>query len=57
MFDQGTTLPLRHCLADHLVLTVFGQAWSTPRNGELLAALESEGSDLLITNPAWEDKQ
>lgn len=49
VFDQGTPVPLRHCLADHLVVTAFEQGWSTLGNGELLAAVEREGFDLLIT--------
>ena len=49
VFDQGTPVPLRHCLVDHFVVTAFEQGWSTLRNGELLAAVEREGFDLLIT--------
>ncbi len=42
-------MPLRHCLVDHFVVTAFEQGWSTLKNGELLAAVEREGFDLLIT--------
>lgn len=49
LFDQGTPLPLRKYLADHTVFSAFEMVWSSLENGELLAAAESEGFEVLIT--------
>jgi len=49
LFDQGTPLPLRAYLPDHTVISAFEKGWSQLENGELLAAAESEGFDVLIT--------
>lgn len=49
LFDQGTPLPLRTYLPDHTVVSAFEKGWSELENGELLAAAESEGFDVLIT--------
>ena len=49
LFDQGTPLPLRKYLADHTVVSAFEKGWSALENGDLLAAAESNGFDLLIT--------
>lgn len=49
LFDQGTPLPLRTYLPDHTVASAFEKGWSELENGELLAAAESEGFDVLIT--------
>lgn len=48
LFDQGTPVPLRTHLVNHVVETVFELGWSKLKNGELLAAAE-ESFDLLIT--------
>jgi predicted nuclease of predicted toxin-antitoxin system len=48
LFDQGTPVPLRTHLLNHVVETVFDLGWSTLKNGELLAAAE-DSFDLLIT--------
>ncbi|HEY6229687.1 MAG TPA: hypothetical protein VIW64_00360 [Pyrinomonadaceae bacterium] len=48
LFDQGTPVPLRNYLANHLVETAFELGWSTLKNGDLLAAAE-HAFDLLIT--------
>ena len=48
LFDQGTPVPLRTQLLNHVVETVFELGWSNLKNGELLAAAE-ESFDLLIT--------
>jgi hypothetical protein len=48
LFDQGTPVPLRNHLVNHVVETVFELGWSSLENGELLAAAE-ESFDLLIT--------
>ena len=48
LFDQGTPVPLRNYLADHVVETVFELGWSNLENGALLTTAE-EPFDLLIT--------
>jgi hypothetical protein len=48
LFDQGTPVPLRQTLADHIVATAYEMGWSNLANGALLAM--AEGSfDLFIT--------
>ena len=49
LFDQGTPAPLREFLPKHEVLTAFELGWATLKNGELLAAAESEGFEVFIT--------
>ncbi len=49
LFDQGTPMPLRRMLVGHEVVTAYEAAWSTLRNGELLAMAEAEGYNLFIT--------
>jgi hypothetical protein len=49
LFDQGTPVPLRQHLTNHVVDTAFERGWSTLRNGELLDVAEHERYDLLIT--------
>jgi hypothetical protein len=49
LFDQGTPVPLRAFLAGHTVDTAFEQGWSVLRNGELLAAAEKSGYQILVT--------
>ena len=49
LFDQGTPAPLRQFLPQHEVVTAYECGWSTLSNGELLAAAESSGYDLLLT--------
>jgi predicted nuclease of predicted toxin-antitoxin system len=49
LFDQGTPVPLRRALLDHVVDTAYEQGWSALTNGELLNMAERNGYDLLIT--------
>lgn len=49
LFDQGTPVPLRTHLPDHLVETAYEKGWSNLRNGDLLIQAEAEGFDALIT--------
>lgn len=49
LFDQGTPLPLRDYLADHLVESAYERGWSSLENGELLNEAESSGFDVLVT--------
>lgn len=48
LFDQGTPVPLRRALSDHVVTTAYERGWSDLANGDLLAMAESE-FELLIT--------
>jgi len=48
LFDQGTPVPLRGYLANHTVETAFDRGWSRLKNGDLLAAAESD-FDILVT--------
>ena len=49
LFDQGTPVPLRRSLADHVVETVYERGWSTIQNGALLTIAEAEGFAIFIT--------
>ena len=49
IFDQGTPVPLRKLLPDHSIITAYELGWQRFENGDLIAAAETEGFDLLIT--------
>ena len=49
MFDQGTPVPLRGHLSSHFVSTAYELGWATLKNGELLAAAEKSGYEVLVT--------
>jgi hypothetical protein len=49
LFDQATPVPSRAYLDQHIVSTASAQGWSTLKNGELLAAAEQGGFDVLLT--------
>jgi glutamate racemase len=49
LFDQGTPVPLRGHIPTHRVSTAYELGWATLKNGELLAAAESHGFDVLVT--------
>ena len=49
LFDQGTPVPLRRFLLDHIVDTAYERGWSELTNGDLLRMAEHEGYNLLIT--------
>jgi hypothetical protein len=49
LFDQATPVPIRPYLQQHTVRTAAQQGWDRLRNGELLAAAEEAGFDLLLT--------
>ena len=49
LFDQGTPVPLRRCLSGHIIHTAAELGWSLLSNGDLLAAAERDGMELLIT--------
>jgi hypothetical protein len=49
LFDQGVPVPLRIGLGAHEVQTTHERGWALMKNGELLAASESEGFDVFVT--------
>lgn len=49
LFDQGTPVPLRRHLTDHVTATAFEQGWSDLTNGNLLDQAEQAGFELLVT--------
>jgi predicted nuclease of predicted toxin-antitoxin system len=49
LFDQATPVPIRAYLEQHQVRTASQQGWGTLRNGELLAAAEAAGFEVLLT--------
>ena len=49
LFDQGTPVPLRGHLSSHFVSTAYELGWATLKNGELLAAAEKSGYEVLVT--------
>jgi hypothetical protein len=49
LFDQATPVPIRPYLEGHDVRTAAQQGWDTLKNGELLAAAEADGFDVLLT--------
>ena len=49
LFDQGTPVPLRSALAQHVVETAYERGWQLLTNGELLQAAEAAGFELLVT--------
>jgi hypothetical protein len=49
LFDQGTPVPLRRALPEHVITTTYEENWGTLQNGELLHAAEAAGFDAIIT--------
>jgi hypothetical protein len=49
LFDQGTPVAIRRVLLGHTVRTAAQERWDTLENGDLLAAAEREGFDVLLT--------
>jgi predicted nuclease of predicted toxin-antitoxin system len=49
LFDQGTPAPLRRTLIGHTVETAYELGWSELQNGELIAAAEAAGFEVLVT--------
>jgi hypothetical protein len=49
LFDQGTPVPLRSHILGVFVATAYEQGWSRLSNGDLIAAAESAGFDVLVT--------
>ncbi len=49
LFDQGIPVPLRRELPDHSIHTAYELGWGRLANGELLAAAEKAGFEVLVT--------
>jgi len=49
LFDNGTPAPLRYALKGHVVVEAIERGWDRLLNGELIAAAEPAGFDLLLT--------
>ena len=49
LFDNGTPAPLRHVFKGHIVVEAIERGWDRLVNGELIAAAEAEGFDILLT--------
>lgn len=49
LFDQGTPVPIRGYLTGHTVGISADLGWDRLRNGDLLAAAEQAGYELLLT--------
>ena len=49
LFDNGTPAPLRYALRGHIVVEAIERGWERTSNGELIAAAEAEGFDVLLT--------
>ena len=49
LFDNGTPAPLRLALPEHTVVEAIDRGWERLVNGELIAAAEQAGFDVLLT--------
>ena len=49
LFDNGTPAPLRHSLVGHVVIEAVEKGWDRLVNGDLIAAAEQAGFDILLT--------
>jgi predicted nuclease of predicted toxin-antitoxin system len=49
LFDNGTPASLRDALQGHIVVEAIERGWDRLTNGELIAAAEAEGFELLLT--------
>ena len=49
LFDQGTPVPLRQYLKNHVVKTAYECGWAKLKNGELLDAAEGDGFEIFVT--------
>jgi predicted nuclease of predicted toxin-antitoxin system len=49
LFDQGTPVPLRRYLEEHIISTAYEQGWSNLSNGELIQKAEENNYEILIT--------
>lgn len=49
LFDNGTPAPLREALKGHVVVEAVERGWDRLTDGELIAAAEGAGFDLVLT--------
>jgi hypothetical protein len=49
LFDNGVPAPLRHALKGHVIVEAYERGWDRLLNGELIAAAEAAGFDVLVT--------
>ena len=49
LFDNGTPAPLRDALQGHIVVEAIERGWDRLTNGELIAAAETAGFEVLLT--------
>jgi hypothetical protein len=49
LFDNGTPAPLRYALKGHAVVETIERGWDRLTDGELIAAAEAAGFELLLT--------
>jgi hypothetical protein len=49
LFDNGTPAPLRYSLKGRVVVEAVERDWDRLTNGDLIAAAESAGFDVLLT--------
>ena len=49
LFDNGTPAPLRYALKGHVVVEALERGWDRLVNGELIAAAEAAGFEVLLT--------
>jgi hypothetical protein len=49
LFDNGTPAPLRDALKGHIVIEAIERGWHRLANGELIAAAETAGFEVLVT--------
>ncbi|MFZ0963942.1 MAG: hypothetical protein WAO35_24010 [Terriglobia bacterium] len=49
LFVNGTPAPLRYALKGHVVVEAIERGWERLLNGELIAAAEAAGFELLLT--------
>lgn len=49
LFDNGTPAPLRYALKGHVVVEAIERGWDRFGNGDLIAAAEAAGFELLLT--------
>ena len=49
LFDNGTPAPLRFALPEHIVVEAIERGWDRLVNGELIAAAEAAGFEVLLT--------
>ncbi len=49
LFDNGTPAPLRYALEGHRVVEAIERGWDRLTNGDLIAAAEAAGFDVLLT--------